>query len=74
MYKFFFGIYKFLYDATIKEVESGHDNSSSKKKKNFSLLIKVEHAISPLCEALKIMPLFVFANAGVSLEGQLKKF
>ncbi len=39
-----------------------------KKEKDFSLLIKVEHAISPYV-AFGIMPLFAFANAGVSLEG-----
>ncbi len=36
--------------------------------KDFSLLIKIEHAISPYV-AFGIMPLFAFANAGVSLEG-----
>ena len=39
-----------------------------KKENDFSLLIKVEHAISPYV-AFGIMPLFAFANAGVSLEG-----
>ncbi len=39
-----------------------------KKEKDFSLLIKVEHSISPYV-AFGIMPLFAFANAGVSLEG-----
>ncbi|MDC3025805.1 Na+/H+ antiporter NhaA [Candidatus Pelagibacter sp.] len=39
-----------------------------KKEKDFSLLIKLEHAISPYV-AFGIMPLFAFANAGVSLEG-----
>jgi NhaA family Na+:H+ antiporter len=39
-----------------------------KKEKDFSLLIKVEHGISPYV-AFGIMPLFAFANAGVSLEG-----
>ena len=39
-----------------------------KKEKDFSLLMKVEHAISPYV-AFGIMPLFAFANAGVSLEG-----
>jgi NhaA family Na+:H+ antiporter len=38
------------------------------KEKDFSLLIKLEHAISPYV-AFGIMPLFAFANAGVSLEG-----
>ena len=35
---------------------------------DFSLLVKVEHGISPYV-AFGIMPLFAFANAGVSLEG-----
>ncbi len=39
-----------------------------KKEKDFSLLVKIEHAISPYV-AFAIMPLFAFANAGVSLEG-----
>ena len=39
-----------------------------KKEKDFSLLIKIEHALSPYV-AFGIMPLFAFANAGVSLEG-----
>ena len=39
-----------------------------KKQKDFSLLIKVEHNISPYV-AFGIMPLFALANAGVSLEG-----
>ena len=38
------------------------------KEKDFSLLIKIEHSISPYV-AFGIMPLFAFANAGVSLEG-----
>ena len=39
-----------------------------KKEKDFSLLLKIEHAISPYV-AFGIMPIFAFANAGVSLEG-----
>ena len=39
-----------------------------KKDKDFSLLVKLEHAISPYV-AFGIMPLFAFANAGVSLGG-----
>ena len=39
-----------------------------KKKKDFSMLVKIEHIISPYV-AFFIMPLFAFANAGVSLEG-----
>jgi NhaA family Na+:H+ antiporter len=38
------------------------------KEKDFSLLIKLEHKISPYV-AFCIMPLFAFANAGVSLNG-----
>ena len=39
-----------------------------KKQKDFSLLTKIEHNISPYV-AFGIMPLFALANAGVSLEG-----
>ena len=39
----------------------------TKKEKN-SLLLKLEHAISPYV-AFGIMPIFAFANAGVSLKG-----
>ncbi len=39
-----------------------------KKMKDFSLLTKVEHNISPYV-AFGIMPLFALANAGVSLDG-----
>ncbi len=39
-----------------------------KKEKDFSLLSKIEHNISPYV-AFAIMPLFAIANAGVSLEG-----
>jgi len=39
-----------------------------KKEKDFSLLTKVEHNISPFV-AFGIMPLFALANAGVSLDG-----
>ena len=38
------------------------------KDKDFSLLVKIEHGISPYV-AFMIMPLFAFANAGVNLEG-----
>ena len=40
----------------------------NKKSHSHSLLIKLEHAISPYV-AFGIMPIFAFANAGVSLEG-----
>jgi len=39
-----------------------------KREKDYSLLTKIEHGISPYV-AFGIMPLFAFANAGVSLEG-----
>ncbi len=39
-----------------------------KKEKDFSLLTKVEHNISPYV-AFGIMPMFAFANAGVILDG-----
>ena len=39
-----------------------------KKEKDYSLLIKIEHNISPYV-AFGIMPLFALANAGVSLNG-----
>ena len=39
-----------------------------KDNKNKSLLLKLEHSIAPYV-AFGIMPLFAFANAGVSLEG-----
>ena len=41
-----------------------HNKKDSKK----SLLLKLEHSISPYV-AFGIMPIFAFANAGVSLEG-----
>ena len=37
-------------------------------KKDFSLLLKLEHLLSPYV-AFGIMPIFAFANAGVSLDG-----
>ena len=54
--------------ATIAGVLLAMTVPHRKKEKDFSLLIKVEHAISPYV-AFGIMPLFAFANAGVSLEG-----
>ena len=39
-----------------------------KKEKDFSLLTKIEHSISPYV-AFGIMPLFALANAGVSFSG-----
>ena len=54
--------------ATIAGVLLAATIPHRKKEKDFSLLIKIEHAISPYV-AFGIMPLFAFANAGVSLEG-----
>ncbi len=54
--------------ATIAGVLLAMTIPHRKKDKDFSLLIKVEHAISPYV-AFGIMPLFAFANAGVSLDG-----
>ena len=54
--------------ATIAGVLLAMTIPHRKQKKDFSLLIKIEHAISPYV-AFGIMPLFAFANAGVSLEG-----
>jgi len=54
--------------ATISGVLLACSIPHRKKDKDFSLLIKLEHAISPYV-AFGIMPLFAFANAGVSLDG-----
>ena len=54
--------------ATIAGVLLASTIPHRKKEKDFSLLVKIEHAISPYV-AFGIMPLFAFANAGVSLEG-----
>ena len=54
--------------ATIAGVLLAMTIPHRKKEKDFSLLIKIEHAISPYV-AFGIMPLFAFANAGVNLEG-----
>ncbi len=54
--------------ATIAGVLLAMTIPHRKKEKDFSLLVKIEHAISPYV-AFGIMPLFAFANAGVSLEG-----
>ena len=55
-------------NATIAGVLLASTIPHRKKDKDFSLLIKIEHAISPYV-AFMIMPLFAFANAGVSLSG-----
>ncbi len=54
--------------ATIAGVLLAMTIPHRKKEKDFSLLIKIEHAISPYV-AFGIMPLFAFANAGVSIDG-----
>ncbi len=54
--------------ATIAGVLLAMTIPHRKKEKDYSLLIKIEHGISPYV-AFGIMPLFAFANAGVSLEG-----
>ena len=54
--------------ATIAGVLLAMTIPHRKNEKDFSLLIKIEHLISPYV-AFGIMPLFAFANAGVSLEG-----
>ena len=54
--------------ATIAGVLLAMTIPHRRKNKDFSLLIKIEHAISPYV-AFGIMPLFAFANAGVSFEG-----
>ena len=45
-----------------------HKDKKNKNSHKNSMLIKLEHAISPYV-AFGIMPFFAFANAGVSLEG-----
>jgi len=54
--------------ATIAGVLLASTIPHRQKDKDFSLLIKIEHSISPYV-AFIIMPLFAFANAGVSLKG-----
>ena len=54
--------------ATIAGVLLAMTIPHRKEEKDFSLLIKIEHSISPYV-AFGIMPLFAFANAGVSLDG-----
>ena len=63
-----FFTYKSGIHATIAGVLLASTIPHRIKDKDFSLLIKLEHAISPYV-AFLIMPLFAFANAGVSLEG-----
>ena len=54
--------------ATIAGVLLACSIPHRKKDHDFSLLTKIEHSISPYV-AFGIMPLFAFANAGVSLNG-----
>tara|TARA_B110000259_G_scaffold163641_1_gene189115 strand:+ start:1 stop:1173 length:1173 start_codon:yes stop_codon:yes gene_type:complete len=63
-----FFTYKSGIHATIAGVLLASTIPHRIKDKDFSLLIKIEHAISPYV-AFMIMPLFAFANAGVSLVG-----
>jgi len=65
-------LWLFTYESGIHATISGVLLASiiphRKKENDFSLLVKVEHLISPYV-AYFIMPLFAFANAGVSLDG-----
>jgi len=63
-----FFTYKSGIHATIAGVLLASTIPHRIKDKDFSLLVKIEHAISPYV-AFMIMPLFAFANAGVSLDG-----
>ena len=63
-----FFTYKSGIHATIAGVLLASTIPHRIKDKDFSLLVKIEHAISPYV-AFMIMPLFAFANAGVSLTG-----
>ena len=63
-----FFTYKSGIHATIAGVLLASTIPHRIKDKDFSLLIKLEHAISPYVASL-IMPIFAFANAGVSLMG-----
>ena len=63
-----FFTYKSGIHATIAGVLLATTIPHRVKEKDFSLLVKIEHLISPYV-AFMIMPLFAFANAGVSLNG-----
>ena len=63
-----FFTYKSGIHATIAGVLLASTIPHRIKERDFSLLVKIEHAISPYV-AFMIMPLFAFANAGVNLEG-----
>ena len=70
----FFGLFLWFFThesgvhATISGVLLATVIPHRDKEKDFSLLTKIEHNISPYV-AFGIMPLFALANAGVSLEG-----
>ena len=63
-----FFTYKSGIHATIAGVLLASTIPHRIKEHDFSLLVKVEHGISPYV-AFIIMPIFAFANAGVNLEG-----
>tara|TARA_B100001063_G_scaffold160319_1_gene149683 strand:- start:600 stop:1175 length:576 start_codon:yes stop_codon:yes gene_type:complete len=63
-----FFTYKSGIHATIAGVLLASTIPHRVKDKDFSLLVKIEHAISSYV-AFLIMPIFAFANAGVNLTG-----
>jgi len=63
-----FFTYKSGIHATIAGVLLASTIPHKSKEHDFSLLMKLEHGISPYV-AFLIMPIFAFANAGVNLEG-----
>ena len=63
-----FFTYKSGIHATIAGVLLASTIPHRLKEHDFSLLVKLEHGISPYV-AFIIMPIFAFANAGVSLDG-----
>ena len=63
-----FFTYKSGIHATIAGVLLASTIPHRLKEHDFSLLVKLEHSISPYV-AFMIMPVFAFANAGVNLEG-----
>ena len=63
-----FFTYKSGIHSTISGVLLALTIPHNQNDKDFSLLLKIEHALSPYV-AFGIMPLFALANAGVSLNG-----
>jgi Na+:H+ antiporter, NhaA family len=63
-----FFTYKSGIHATISGVLLASAIPHRLKNHDFSLLVKIEHGISPYV-AFMIMPIFAFANAGVNLDG-----